>query len=263
MKMFSKSTILLVIALSNSDAFSFGKMKQLSTYDNKVSYCRTKIFELYNSEQSADDEQPKEESKAEEGLVEEEEEEEEEEDPEIVAIKEEIKQLENELKYKKQKVQEVKDEADDYTKAGYARKVAQMENMRRRRSMMQSSDKSAASANVISEFLPILDELTILNEKYENNDFGKQYSGLKTALESSLQRLGVVEYVPVEGEEVNEYKTEIIDKIYSNDIPKNIIVQMISPGLELQGNIVRMSKAIVSLGPEPTEEEKEGESIPE
>merc|ERR1711862_52116 len=129
------------------------------------------------------------------------------------------------------------------------------ENMRRRRSMMQSSDKSAASANVISEFLPILDELTILNKKYENDDFGKQYSGLKTALESSFNRLGVTEYNPVVGEEVNEYKTEIIDKIYSNDVAKNIVIESISPGLELQGNVVRMSKAVVSLGPEPTEED--------
>jgi len=129
-----------------------------------------------------------------------------------------------------------------------------MENMRRSRSMMQSSDKSAASANVISEFLPILDELNVLNEKYESNDFGKQYSGLKSALESSFSRLGVTDYEAVEGEKVDRSRTEIIDSVYSEESAKNTIIEKIASGLELQGNVVRMSKAVVSLGPEPKEE---------
>lgn len=63
----------------------------------------------------------------------EEEEEEEEEDPELVALKKEIAEAEKELKDKKRAVRSTEDRADDFTKAGYARKVAEMEQMKRTR----------------------------------------------------------------------------------------------------------------------------------
>jgi len=65
--------------------------------------------------------------------VEESEEEEEEEDPELVALKKEIAEAEKELKDKKRAVRSTEDRADDFTKAGYARKVAEMEQMKRTR----------------------------------------------------------------------------------------------------------------------------------
>ena len=58
-----------------------------------------------------------------------------EEDPEITALKEEIASLETELKMVRRKVADVSDRADDFTQPGYARKVAEMENMRRARSV--------------------------------------------------------------------------------------------------------------------------------
>ena len=70
--------------------------------------------------------------------VEEEEEEPQEEpqeDPELVALKEEIASLESALKAKRTEVSKMQDLADDYSQAGYARKVAEMENMRRARSV--------------------------------------------------------------------------------------------------------------------------------
>lgn len=65
----------------------------------------------------------------------EQEEEEEQEDPELVALKEEIAQLESSLKEKRRQVANTNDRAEDFSKAGYARKVAEMENMRRARSV--------------------------------------------------------------------------------------------------------------------------------
>ena len=61
--------------------------------------------------------------------------EEEQEDPEVVAIKEEIAQLESTLKDKRRELAYVSDKAEEYSKSGYARKVAEMENMRRARSV--------------------------------------------------------------------------------------------------------------------------------
>ena len=60
------------------------------------------------------------------------------EDPEIVAIKEEIAKLESTLKEKRRELDYAVDKADEYTKSGYARKVAEMENMRRARSVSRS-----------------------------------------------------------------------------------------------------------------------------
>jgi hypothetical protein len=64
--------------------------------------------------------------------------EQEEEDPALVALKEEIAKLENDLKAMRRRVSAVQDSAEDFTKAGYARKVAEMENMRRARTVRSS-----------------------------------------------------------------------------------------------------------------------------
>ena len=55
--------------------------------------------------------------------------------PEVMAIKQEIADLEQQLKEKKSQMNYLQDAADLNSKAGYARKVAEMENMRRTRSV--------------------------------------------------------------------------------------------------------------------------------
>ena len=57
------------------------------------------------------------------------------EDPEIVALKEEIAKLEVAVKEKRRHVRSTSDRADDFSKAGYARRVAEMEQMRRTRTV--------------------------------------------------------------------------------------------------------------------------------
>ena len=57
------------------------------------------------------------------------------EDPEIVALKEEIAKLESELKSKQSTLAYNQDQVEEYSKTGYARKVAEMENMRRVRNV--------------------------------------------------------------------------------------------------------------------------------
>lgn len=66
------------------------------------------------------------------------EEEEPKEDPELTALKEEIAKLEADLKKARRKVADTSDRVEDFSKPGYARKVAEMENMRRARSVRDS-----------------------------------------------------------------------------------------------------------------------------
>jgi len=187
---------------------------------------------------------------------EEEEEEEVKEDPEVTKLKEEIAELESTLKRKKQQVREAKDTADIYTKSGYARKVAEMENMRRLRSMMQSSDKSAVSANVLSEFLPVLEQLNSIKEKYEGDEFAKQYGALPGAFKACFTQLGVTDYTLSVGDKIDPMRMIVIESEHSNDIPKDTVLRPVKMGMELQGNVVQMAECVSSLGPEVVEEEK-------
>ena len=57
------------------------------------------------------------------------------EDPEVTSLREEIASLESELKGKKASLAYALEQVEEYSKAGYARQVAEMENMRRVRSV--------------------------------------------------------------------------------------------------------------------------------
>jgi molecular chaperone GrpE (heat shock protein) len=59
------------------------------------------------------------------------------EDPELKALKEEIAALEKTFGEKKSALEYALEQCEEYSKTGYARKVAEMENMRRVRSVSQ------------------------------------------------------------------------------------------------------------------------------
>ena len=84
---------------------------------------------------SEEAEEAPEEPVAEEGDAAEEEPEEPPEDPEVTALKESIAELESTLADKKSKLQYELEKCEEYSKSGYARKVADMENMKRVRSV--------------------------------------------------------------------------------------------------------------------------------
>jgi hypothetical protein len=61
------------------------------------------------------------------------------EDPEVTSLKEQIAELESALSSKKLQLEKALDQCEEYSKTGYARKVAEMENMRRVRSVRIST----------------------------------------------------------------------------------------------------------------------------
>lgn len=69
-----------------------------------------------------------------------------EEDPEITALKEEIQDLEKKVKDKRRQAMDMSDRADEYSQSGYQRKVAEMENMRRARSVSGNASLEVPSA---------------------------------------------------------------------------------------------------------------------
>jgi molecular chaperone GrpE (heat shock protein) len=181
----------------------------------------------------------------------------EEEDPELVALKQEISNLESALKAKKRTLLSTKDSVEEYSKQGYARRVAEMENMRRNRSTLNKSNRSYATAAVVTEFVPSYDQLVELKSRYSEMEFAKQYEALAGSLRSSFSELGVQDFMVQAGDKINVDTMNIVEQQQSDDIPKGVVLEVISNrGLELQGNVVRKADVVASLGPVVVEEEE-------
>ena len=151
MKLIARLNVLLAVALS-AEAFVVQTSSTLATRSIIASVNPTTTIELqsYGSRQPSAlwmsneneenvDTEARTEAPDSEGEEAPTEEQEPQEDPEIVAIKEEIAQLESTLKEKRRELAYVSDKAEEYSKGGYARKVAEMENMRRARSVSAQS----------------------------------------------------------------------------------------------------------------------------
>lgn len=185
------------------------------------------------------------------------------EDPEITAIKTEITQLETQLKQKNRELNNIENMAEEYTKGGYARKVAEMETYRNSRSAASKDNTTAAKAMALEPFLPILETLVHVRHDYENDEFAKGYNALCSDFQSALKGLGVVEYTVQEGDTVDNTSAGRIvaaREEYSDVFAKGAVIQPVTVGFEIEGNIIKSASAVVSLGPEPVPvEEEQGE----
>lgn len=206
-----------------------------------------------------------------------------EEDPETIALKEEIAKLEAELKEKRRQVEYTADQADEYSQAGYARKVAEMENMRRARSvshfllsilcsrqrsnsfsflypylctqMLNTSNRSSSTAALLTKFLPTMDKLKELRAKYGEDDFGKQYNALPGTLMAGFSAMGVADYSVNAREQIDQDRMIVVGEEYSAELPAGTVIREVSSGLQLEGNVIRMAECVASLGPENAAEE--------
>ena len=125
--------------------------------------------------------------------------------------------------------------------------------------MLNTSNKSGARANVLRDFVPLLDKLLALQEEYSEDGFGKQYGALPGAVKAAFSELGVTEYTVATGDVVNTDRMVVIDSQHSDDHPADTVIQPSALGLELQGNVVRMAECIASLGPEPGPDDDDGD----
>jgi len=183
------------------------------------------------------------------------------EDPEVTALKESIAELEATLADKKSKLQYELEKCEEYSKSGYARKVADMENMKRVRSNIASTSRSSATAAVLKDFLPMYDKLNTLKETHAENEYGKKYSELN--LQATFATLGVTDFEVAPGDNVNNFRMKVLESEVNADFAKDTILSMVAPGLELDGNVIRPAMVVSSLGAEGEEAaEKEAEEEP-
>lgn len=274
--------VLLAATTSTSQAFSFVNNRSLQQSTSTTAFLVTKQHqkceqrrskliafaesteESENVEAEITDDEPKSASEeTEEAEAEEEEEKEPEEDAELTALKSEIAQLESQLKQKNRDLNSLERMADEYTKAGYARKVAEMESFRRSKSAASTDNKIAARAAVLEDFLPVMEDLREVNAKYEDNEFAKSYSALCWDFNNALKDLGVAEFTVKEGDKADGVRVLATREEYSETVAKGMVIEPLEIGYELEGNLMRGACAVVSLGPESSEEEEISEEAAE
>lgn len=130
--------------------------------------------------------------------------------------------------------------------------------------MLNSSSKYSATAATLAEFLPIMDKLEDLKQKYSEDEFGKLYNALPGAMKTAFMELGVTDYTVTEGVPVDKMRMTVIDSEHSDSFAVNTVIRPLSAGMELQGNIIRAAEVVSSLGPEKIEEEEtpaEGDDV--
>ena len=126
--------------------------------------------------------------------------------------------------------------------------------------MLASSNKYTATANTLAEFLPVIDTLDTLREKYGEDSFGKQYVAVTGAMKSDCKALGAEEYTVSVGDTINNSRVSVVDSQHSTEFAKVTVIEVLAPGFELNGNTIRAAKIIASLG---AEEKDEGEASSE
>lgn len=181
------------------------------------------------------------------------EEEEPQEDPELTALKESIAELEATLKDKKSKLQYELERCEEYSKSGYARKVADMENMKRVRSNIASSSKASATAAVLKKFLPVYDDINALRDAHSEDEFGKKYSEIN--LDKTFESLGVTSFDIQAGDKIDNFRMRVLESEHSNDFGEDTVLRMVAQGMELEGNVVRAALCVSSLGTEEAADE--------
>jgi len=128
--------------------------------------------------------------------------------------------------------------------------------------MLQSSNKYAATAGILTEFLPVLDKLTNLRDQYNDDEFGQKYSALAGGMKAAFTEMGVTEFTVAPGDVVDTSRMVVVDSEYSETAEENTVLRPVAIGMELQGNVVRMAECVASLGTEARGEEDSEEESP-
>lgn len=110
-------------------------------------------------------------------------------------------------------------------------------------------------AGVLASFLPVLDTLNDLQAQHGGDEFGKSYSAMPGIMRQVFTDLGSNEYTVATGDAVDKTRMDVVDAVYSDEIPADTVIQPIALGWELQGNVIRSAQCVASLGPEAAAEE--------
>lgn len=123
------------------------------------------------------------------------------EESELKEFKARIAELEATLSEKNKDLESIEKLNDEYSEACYVRKVAEMKNFRRTTNAMSNIRDLSEKAVILSQFLPVKEELDSLVTRYQCSS-GEKYSALGTDFKNLFEEMGVQKIAASEGNSV-------------------------------------------------------------
>lgn len=170
-------------------------------------------------------------------------------------LKKEISTLETTICHKRRRLSNLQSLTDDYSQSGFARKVAELDSLRKNLNLVHQSHVNKSMALVMKIFLPVLDYLLELNERYEReqNDFAiKGYGALASEMKDCLYGLGLERSNIQVGSPFNRNQMKVL-RVVENQSPEELklhdsecVVEVIKDGYKYKGNFVRLADVIVT-----------------
>jgi molecular chaperone GrpE len=141
----------------------------------------------------------------------------------------------------------------------YMRAVADLENFRKRTVREKDELRQFATANVVEDIIPILDNLSLgLAAARQQTDVKAIVDGIGHVLEQfkgTLGRHGLKEINP-QGQPFDHNLHDCISHQPSPDIPEEKVSQVVRLGYSLNGRLLRPASVVVSSGPAKPAEAK-------
>lgn len=138
-------------------------------------------------------------------------------------------------------------------KARYLRSVADLENYRKRMSREKQDIIRGATAGIIEELLPVLDNMRLGLDAAEKHPEAKDVTiGFKMVddqLKKTLSEQGLEEIIP-DGEAFNPNLHECIAHHPSDEVKEDHVMQTVRAGYRLNERLIRAANVIVSSGPD-------------
>jgi len=141
----------------------------------------------------------------------------------------------------------------------YMRAVADLENFRKRTVREKDELRQFATANVMEDIIPILDNLSLgLAAARQQTDVKAIVDGIGHVLEQfkgTLGRHGLKEINP-QSQPFDHNLHDCISHQPSPDIPEEMVSQVVRLGYSLNGRLLRPASVVVSSGPAKPAEAK-------
>lgn len=161
----------------------------------------------------------------------------------VVENKEETKTEGEEKKEEPKSLEEQLKEKDDK----YLRLYAEYENYRRRTSQERINDLKMASAPLMKDLLPIIDDYERALESMNKEGDKNQYEGILliyNKLMKTLKDKGLEE-IDAKGKDFNTDEHEALTMLPGDESMKNKVVDVVTKGYKLNGTVIRFARVVV------------------
>ena len=152
-----------------------------------------------------------------------------------------------------EQVSNLQQEAKD-AQERYLRTVADMENLRKRVARDKEDIRRRASASLIEDLLPALDNLELglieARKHEEAKNIVQGFDVVVSQLNQILKGHGLERIDPNEGDSFDHHIHEAMAQQASYDIPDHHVAKVVRVGYTLNERLLRPASVVVSSGPE-------------